>query len=164
MDAETLRTITIVCLLVLVSLWILSSFLIRVSGDWLRTDEPVDKERVTFTQFGPYVQGQAILDGGGKREYSGFLLGRTLRLSRRDYGVNALERQGFPREIAPLLEGKINAKIKFKVGASTLEGRFFPQKISYTLQPPRITGVSILPSKKRVYARQNPASRALPKA
>lgn len=141
-------------------LWLVVGFLVRVSGVWERVDlsgaERIS-ERIELVQLGPFVRGRRALKGGAQI-FNGWLFGRTLRLSRRDTGMVALERSGFPREIATKLDGDVLAKFTLKVRGEHLEGEFHPIKVSYTKQPMRITGKERMPSEVREYRRVAPTA------
>lgn len=163
MDAETLRWFLIWTVAGLLFLWGLSSVVFRVSGTWERVlseDEVrkgARKERVTFSQLGPFVSGRRDVPGG-HQEFSGLLVGRGFYLRRRDHGVASLSAQGFPPPIARLLDGQVMAKLELRLArkGTHLEGRFFPQKVEFTYQPPRIAGAHFLEPQPRVYRRVVP--------
>lgn len=163
MDAETLRWILIWAVVGFLLMWGLTALLFRVSGTWERvlTDEELERgarrERVTFGQMGPFVSGRRDVPGG-YQELSGVLFGRTLYLKRRDHGLPALLAQGFPEPIAKLLDGQVMAKLELKVtkGGTHLEGRFLPQKVEFTHQPPRVTKAYFLEPQPRTYRRVIP--------
>lgn len=163
MDAETLRWILITAVVGILSMWVLTSLLFRVSGTWERvlTDEEVEqggrRERVTFGQIGPFVSGRRDVTGG-YQELSGVLFGRTLYLKRRDHGVAALAAQGFPAPIAKLLDGQVMAKLELRLveGGTHLTGKFLPQKVEFTHQPPRVTSAYFLDPQPRTYRRVIP--------
>jgi hypothetical protein len=161
MDGESLRVAIVAATGSLFGLWLLSSFLFRVSGVWERVgdDEELERktERVALAQLGPFVRGKRQ-HPGGEQEFSGWLIGRTLRLNRRDHGVAALVHGGFPRPIAEKLDGEVMAKLTLKLSGDVLEGRFHPIKVSYTHQPPRITAMVAQPAVPRRYRRVAPTA------
>jgi len=167
----------------LVLFGIIVSFVFNVSGTWERIpidDEPVQSdadgydydyedddddddeyqyslalnERLVLGQFGPFVTGRRDLPGG-HQEFSGFMVGRTLRINRRDHGVRSLVRQGFPEVIAKLVDGDVTGKFKLTLVSAglLLDGSFSPQKIEFTHRPPRVTARNFLVPKPRRYRR-----------
>jgi hypothetical protein len=89
----------------------------------------------------------------------GLVVGRRVRLTRRDHGIKALLSQGFPENIAKQLDGEVMARmtLKLKDGGAFLDGAFEPQKIEFTHQPPRITSAHFLAPQPRTYRRVIPA-------
>ena len=157
-DAE-LRILLLVATGGLFGLWVLSSFITRVSGTWLRAvEDGAAPERLTLQSLGPFVGGE-FLDAqiertGGRREVSGFIVGRTLYLSRRDHGAAFLEAQGFPAEIAAQRDGKTNGKLRLTLKDGVeLDGTFTPLKVEFTHQPPRVTAEIQLAPTPRNYRR-----------
>ena len=92
---------------------------------------------------------------GGEQQFSGILFGRTIRLKRRDTGVQSLMGQGFPAKIAPLVEGQVTGYLKLTLtdGGELLSGAFEPVRIDFTHQPPRITDTSVEPAESVRYTR-----------
>lgn len=158
----------------LLLLGVIVSLVMNVSGTWERLPTPEEeraahelgralpRERIVFGQFGPFVTGRRELPGG-HQEFSGFMIGWTLRISRRDHGVHSLIKQGFPEKIAHAVDGDITAKLKLRLtnGGLTLEGSFTPHKIEFTHRPPKITGRHALPPVPRGYRRLTAAERAV---
>jgi hypothetical protein len=148
---------------VLILLWLGRGFTVRVSGTWDRVDEGLrsgDAERITLIQFGPFVRGRRLVDGGFQ-EFNGILNGRTMSLTRRDHGEELIVRQGFPKELADQIDGTVTARLRLTLSADGLAifGEFTPQKIEFTYRPPQITGRHYLdPS----YRRYRLATRELP--
>ncbi len=146
-------------ILVAAALWVAASFVFRVAGTWERTlsaserESGVRPERITLAQLGPLVTGRRDVVGG-YQELSGVLVGRRLRLTRRDHGVKALVGLGFPEPIAQRLDGEITARLELELrGGAVLQGTFTPQKFEFTHQPPRITRNYFLPAQTRTYRR-----------
>lgn len=170
MDAETLRIVLVTALAAAFALWVLAALVFRVSGTWERvlTDEEKERgarpERITFSQTGPFITGRRDVTGG-HQEFSGFLIGRTLKLKRRDHGVPALMAQGFPEPIAKLLDGEVMAKLDLRLteGGTHLVGSFTPQKVEFTHRPPRVTSAYFLKPQPRSYRRVIPIEVAEPK-
>lgn len=160
MDSETLRQILLAVVAVLSSLWVLSSLLFRVGGTWERVlsseerAQGVRPERIVLGQLGPFVTGRREINGG-HQEFSGLVVGRTVRLNRRDHGVPSLMAVGFPQPIAEKLDGEVMAKLVLRVRKSStqLDGVFIPQKVEFSRQPPRITERYFLDPQKRRYRR-----------
>jgi hypothetical protein len=139
--------------------WVASAFVFRVAGTWERTLSSSDREagvrpeQITLAQLGPLVTGRRDVPGG-HQELSGLLVGRTLRLTRRDHGVKALVGMGFPEAIAQRLDGEVTAKLELRLRDGVLlEGSFTPQKVEFTHQPPRITRSYFLAPQGRRYRR-----------
>ncbi|MDP2341773.1 MAG: hypothetical protein Q8O67_12515 [Deltaproteobacteria bacterium] len=142
------------------ALWLLTTFLFRVSGTWERELTPAEREsgmrpeRITLGQLGPLVTGRREVPGGWQ-ELSGLLVGRTLRLTRRDHGVKALVALGFPEPVAHKLDGEVTARLELGLKGGMmplfLEGSFIPQKVEFTHQPPRITRSYFLEAQPRRY-------------
>lgn len=160
MDDATLRIIAVAGTLGALGLWVLSTFIWRVTGTWERVltdDERADgakKEKITFGQLGPFVTGRREVKGG-YQEYSGLMIGRSVTLTRRDHGVKALASMGFPEGVAKKLDGEIMARLKLSLaeGGTFLVGTFEPQKVEFTHQPERVTGMYFLPGQRRRYRR-----------
>ncbi len=159
-DDATLRIIGVAGTLGALALWGLSTFIWRVTGTWermLSDDDRADgakKEKITFGQLGPFVTGRREVKGG-YQEYSGVMFGRSVTLARRDHGVKALAAMGFPEGVAQKLDGEVMARLKLSLieGGAFLVGTFEPQKVEFTHQPERVTGMYFLPGQKRRYRR-----------
>ncbi len=151
----------------LLLLGVLVTLIFNVSGTWERipTDTELAEiaanpyktppcERIVLGQFGPLVTGRRDVPGG-HQEFGGFMLFRTLLISRRDHGVQALVKQGFPDPIAKLLDGEIAGKLRLGLtgGGLLLEGKFTPQKVEFTHRPPKITAKFFLDPVPRRYRR-----------
>ena len=145
------------------ALWLLSTFVFRVGGTWERVlskaeiADGVRVERITLGQLGPFVTGRRDVVGG-HQEYSGIVVGRRVTLTRRDHGKKSLAAMGFPDAVAQKLDGEIMARLKLTLtdGGISLAGTFEPQKVEFTHQPPRVTGMYFLPGQKRRYRRVEP--------
>jgi hypothetical protein len=163
MDGELLRLVLLSTVGGIGSLWLFSTVVFRVSGTWERVpseegeEEGRRGERLTLAQLGPFVKGRRDVSGG-YQEFSGLVVGRRVRLTRRDHGVKALLSQGFPENIAKQLDGEVMARmtLKLKDGGAFLDGAFEPQKIEFTHQPPRITSAHFLAPQPRTYRRVIP--------
>lgn len=147
---------------------ILVSLLFNISGTWERmaSEEelaalhadpdapPPPRERVVLGQFGPFVTGRREVTGGWQ-EFKGFMVGPSLRLTRRDHGVPSLCNQGFPEAIAKLINGDITGRLRLGLTSAglILDGTFTPQKIEFTHRPPKITQRYFLQPKPRRYRR-----------
>jgi hypothetical protein len=103
---------------------------------------------------------------GGWQEYSGLMFGRTLKLVRRDFGLENLKRSNFPEPLARKLEGDVFAELKLSLvqNGTELTGSFTPQKIDFLLAPPRITGRRWMPPVARTYCRVVPVELPGPEA
>lgn len=169
MDVETLRIAAITAIGTAAGAWLLSTFIWRVTGTWERVvgaQERADgamKERITLGQLGPFVTGRRDV-AGGYQEYSGLMIGRSVTLSRRDHGVRALSAMGFPDAVAAKLDGCVMARLKLSLaeGGLFLEGTFEPQKVEFTHQPERLTGMFFLPGQRRRYRRVQAIGDRLP--
>ena len=169
MDVETLRIAAIAAIGTVAGAWLLSTFIWRVTGTWERVisederDGGAKKERITFGQLGPFVTGRRDVKGGFQ-EYSGLMMGRTVTLTRRDHGVQALASMGFPDGVAAKLNGEIMARLKLSLvdGGFYLDGTFEPQKVEFTHQPERVTGMYFLPGQRRRYRRVEAARDRVP--
>jgi hypothetical protein len=163
MSGELLRQVLLVSLAAGVSLWALSALLFRVGGTWERVLSDDEKavgthaERITLAQLGPLVKGRRDVVGG-YQEFSGFVFGRSVRLTRRDHGASALAAQGFPDAVAKQLDGEVMAKMNMRLteGGTHLAGEFLPQKVEFTHRPPRITDAYFLEAQTRRYRRVVP--------
>lgn len=163
MDGDTWRIAIVSGLAALGALWFLSTLIFRVAGTWERelSDDEIEEgkrpDRMTLGQLGPLVNGRRDV-AGGHQEFSGFMVGRTLRLSRRDHGVKALMAQGFPEAIARQLDGEVMARMTFRLtgGGTYLDGSFVPQKVEFTHRPPKITDAYFLAPQARTYRRVIP--------
>lgn len=163
MDGDTLRIAILSGAAALVALWFLSTLVFRVAGTWERVlddeerEEGKRPERLTLGQLGPLVNGRRDVPGG-YQAFSGYMVGRTLRLARRDYGVRALMAQGFPEPIAQKLDGEVMARMTMRLTGSGgfLEGEFVPQKVEFTHRPPKITDAYFLEPQARMYRRVIP--------
>jgi hypothetical protein len=139
--------------------WTLSSFLYRVAGTWERVLSAEDREAgvraetITLAQLGPLVTGRRDVPGG-HQELSGLLVGRRLRLTRRDHGTKSLVALGFPEPVAQRLDGDVMARLELELRDGVLlQGDFFPKKVEFTHQPPRITRSFFLAAQPRRYRR-----------
>lgn len=150
-------------------LWLLTALLFRVGGTWERDLDDEEgtadtrPERLILGQLGPFVNGRRDV-AGGHQEFSGILMGRTLRLQRRDFGVQALMAQGFPEPIARQLDGEVTARMTLRLvdGGTHLLGDFVPQKVEFTHRPPKITAAYYLAPQPRRYRRVVPVTDAEP--
>jgi hypothetical protein len=159
MDDALLKIAVPVVLAALAGLSLLGSLIFNVSGTWERvpeegTDPNARLERLTLGQLGPFVRGRRDI-AGGWQEYSGLMWGRRVKLTRRDFGVEALKRQNFPEVLAHKLDGDVFAELRLSLtdGGFTLTGTFTPQKIDFLLAPPRITQRYWMPAVTRSYRR-----------
>jgi len=159
MDGETVRLLVACVLGGGVCLWILSSLIFSVSGDWVRVldDETRARgarpEHLALGTFGPIVTGRSE-QPGGHHEYSGVSIGRTLYLTRRDHGEAMLHAQGYPSPIARLRDGQVAAKLVLRLDEGThLRGIFTGFRVEFTHQPPRVTAVLPAPPERRAYTR-----------
>ncbi len=169
MDGDTIRVVVVAALGGTAALWLLSTFLFRISGTWERVlsdDEIADGarvERITLGQLGPFITGRRDVTGG-YQEYSGIVVGRRVTLTRRDHGKKALAAMGFPEGVAQKLDGEVMARLKLTLvdGGTALVGTFEPQKVEFTHQPPRVTGMYFLPGQQRRYRRVEPVAERVP--
>ena len=114
-------------------------------------------ETIELKALGPFVSGKSDASGG-RQTYSGFIVGRTLHLKRRDYGQRYLQAQGYPPAIAEKREGEEAAQFKLKISGDELVGEFFASKVEYTHQPPRVTQVLRMRGTERRYTRRAAAT------
>ena len=164
MDPDVLRTVVLATFGAAAALWLVTAFAFRVAGTWERvlTDDEIAQgqrpERVELAQLGPVVTGRRDVPGG-HQEYSGYMLGRTARLVRRDHGVESLTALGFPEAIAKQLDGEITARLKLRLveGGLFMEGVFIPQKVEFTHRPAKVTKAYYLAPQRRRYRRVEPA-------
>ncbi len=159
MDVDILKVAVPLALAGLAGLSLLMSVIFNVTGTWERVPEDGQStggvpERLTLGQFGPFVRGRREVPGGWQ-EYGGLMWGRGLKLTRRDFGVEALKRQHFPDVLAQKLSGDVFAELRLNLtdGGLSLEGTFTPQKIDFLLAPPRITQRYWMPPVPRAYRR-----------
>ncbi len=159
MDVDILKIAVPLALAGLAGLSLLMSVIFNVTGTWERVPEDGQStggvpERLTLGQFGPFVRGRREVPGGWQ-EYGGLMWGRDLKLTRRDFGVDALKRQHFPDVLAQKLSGDVFAELRLNLtdGGLALEGTFTPQKIDFLLAPPRITQRYWMPPVPRAYRR-----------
>ncbi len=170
MDGDSLRMLIVAVVASVFSLWVMVSFFVRIGGVWIQ--EPPEGQRntrvddeVELAQLGPWVTGRRIV-AGGVQEFSGFLIGRTVRLKRRDRGVDFLMDSGFPEAIARQVDGDISAKLVLTLvdGGTRLSGTFVPNKVEFTHQPPRITSTYALAAVPRSFRRVEGAQVSEPDA
>ena len=134
MDGDTLRLLILGIVTSFASLWVLLSFLVRISGIWVQEDERGQGGRrgqdteLELAQLGPWVTGRREVPGG-IQEFSGFLIGKTVRLKRRDRGIDFLVHSGFPEPIARQVDGDVSAKLVLRLedGGTRLVGAFVPR-------------------------------------
>lgn len=124
-------------------IWVARGLLLKVSGTWERVDEGVDPnrmERISFVQFGPFIRGRRLVKGGFQ-EFTGYMRGRTMFLTRRDHGAELIVAQGFPKDLVNEIDGTVTAKLRLTLSADgqAIFGTFVPQKIEFTYRPPAIT-------------------------
>lgn len=168
-DDATLRLIAVAGTLGALGVWLLSTFIWRVTGTWERvlTDaeraDGAKKEKITLGQLGPFVTGRREVKGG-YQEFSGLMIGRAVTLTRRDHGVKALSAMGFPDGVAQKLDGEVMARLKLSLveEGTQLDGTFEPQKVEFTHQPERVTGMYFLPGQRRRYRRVETVSDRVP--
>lgn len=158
MTGETLRLALLIAVPAAGLVWALTSFLVPMSGTWQRELRPGPRgpgthvERIELHKLGPFVSGRAEVPGGWQ-EFSGYLVGRTLHLKRRDHGPEALTGQGYPEAIARLRDGKVAGRYRLVCRGDELVGMFFPLRIEFTHQPPRVTQEHMEPPEERRYRR-----------
>ncbi len=162
MAPDLLRNVVLATLGASAALWIVASFVTRIAGTWERvlTDDEIEEgqrpERMELAQLGPFVTGRRDVTGG-HQEFSGYLLGRSLRMVRRDHGVDSLTALGFPEGIAKQLDGEVTARLKLRIVEGVyLEGVFIPQKVEFTHRPPKVTKAYYLEPQPRRYRRVVP--------
>jgi hypothetical protein len=144
-------TVVVVCML---------SATYSLSGQWERipdgaaTDFGVPKERFTLTQIGPVVYGRGSIAGGEQR-FFGLTVATHVWLWRRDYGQGPFHKQGFPPELIPLLQGRCTAKLHLVLSADRffVSGHFFPKRIEFEVDPPRLLMESYTKPQVRQYRR-----------
>ena len=134
----TIAAIIIGAFLILLFLY---QFIFRVSGTWKNNGDASSKEIIELAQFGPFVSGESTAQYDGKHRYSGYIIGNTLVLHRKDYGLQYLSQQGFPTEVAKQVEGMVRAQLRLSVknNRTRLDGQFIPLKIEFMQNPARIT-------------------------
>ena len=140
---------------ILMLIWIVRGFMVRIQGTWTRVDEDAhagQPEVVFFAQLGPFVRGRRMLKGGFQ-EYTGIMRGRTMFMTRRDHGAAMIVGQGFPKEIVPEIDGTVTARLRLTLSADgrALFGTFTPQKIEFTRRPPAVTRRVYLDARFRRY-------------
>jgi hypothetical protein len=165
MDESTLQLAATILTGALGATWVINGFLLPISGKWKR--QQLDHEReenqvgaideFQLSHFGPWAYGEGQR-GASRYEYGGWILGRTIYLTRRDHGLEELVEQGFPRDIAEKRNGQIQAKLRLRlVSRYHLEGWFVPRKVEFTRNPPRVIAVIDLKPEERSYRRVEPA-------
>ncbi len=105
-------------------------------------------------QIGFIVFGSQTVHGG-KQRFFGFAFGRKVWLKRRDYGIPALEQQGFPKEVAKLVQGRVLLKLHLKLSPDKLflTGDALPYKIEFFEDGSGIKSVSEVSPTPRNYHR-----------
>ncbi|MBI2570086.1 MAG: hypothetical protein HYV63_24045 [Candidatus Schekmanbacteria bacterium] len=127
----------------------------HIAGTWLeQRDGDGPLERIRVTQIGPWVRARKELSGGW-HDYKGTFNGRRLRLKRRDFGVDLLTAQGFPLAIARMLNGSVMARLELQItpDGKRLEGVFYPHRVQFRKEPPKILSREYLPPKNRTWQR-----------
>lgn len=159
MDDQVLKIAVPLVLGLVAAVAVISSLIWNVSGTWERVpDETTPRgappELLALGQLGPFVRGRRNVPGGWQ-EYSGFMVGRSVKLTRRDFGPDALKRNQFPEALAKKLSGDVFAEISVTLveRGTQLVGTFKPQKIDFLLAPPRVTSRHWLPPVPRAYRR-----------
>jgi hypothetical protein len=133
--------------------WGIGSAVFRWNGAWIRFTDDGDEEHLTLEQLGPWVIGRREVPGG-HQSYAGLAFFSRLALTRREHGVDAIERMGFPTPIAQKLDGEVMAKLHMQLGVNDeAMAVFTPLKVEFTHQPPRITSMSFLGPQRRTYRR-----------
>ena len=126
---------------------LIGGLLTRVGGRWR------DGERlIHLRQFGPFVSGRAVREGGWER-YSGTAIWGRVRLRRSDGGLAHLETLGFASEVAPLVEDQVMATFDLRLKGASLDGSFQGRIIRSERRPPRIISVHSTPAKPRSWTR-----------
>lgn len=172
MDGDSLRVLIFSVVVTVFFLWVVFSFFVRIGGVWIQEFDDTKRRKrhddeVELAQLGPWVTGRREVDGG-VQEFSGFLIGRTVRLKRRDRGIDFLVQSGFPEAIARQVDGDVSARLVLTLvdGGTRLTGDFIPNKVEFTHQPPRITSIYALTPVSRSYRRVEgarvPEAEALP--
>ncbi len=135
----SLKFIILLVIVILAVVYLLRCVINNIDGTWVCDKEDGEQERITIWQFGPIVRGVCEMEDG-KQFYTGRFNGRRLTLKRMDYGLDYLEREGFPRPIAEQLEGTVMATMEFRLSADKkyLSGTFHPQAIEFVQNPPKI--------------------------
>jgi hypothetical protein len=154
-----IQTVVLIALVVVLLALVAISLLYSVSGTWERVGDvnaPGDlaRDRITLGQFGPIVVGRREVVGG-YQSFFGFAFARTLWLKRRDYGVVSLAKQGFPEDIAKLIEGQVMVRLKLTLSPDKLflNGQVKPYKVEFTRKPARVTAMLALEPTGRSYRR-----------
>lgn len=142
--------------IVLVSAFI-TGLLYSFSGVWERMDNSsklAARERIRLTQFGCFVMGRRVVVGG-VQHFTALALGPYLWMRRRDYGINYLTSEGFPREVARHVEGHVIARYRLKLSDDHhfLDGVFVPFRVEFSSEPPRVTAMHPQPPVRRKYRR-----------
>lgn len=136
--------------------WFVRALFLPLGGSWERVDDAGASEQIHLVQFGPFVRGRRVVSGGFQ-EFAGILRGRTVFLTRRDYGAAMITAQGFPPAIATKIDGTITARLRLTLSAEgdALFGTFSPQKIEFTHEPPAISARTYQAPTHRRYRRSN---------
>ena len=114
----------------------LLSVVFPVAGSWERMSAPNesiwDRERIVLRQFALMVSGERDLVGG-RQKFSGYALGPWVFLKRREYGKQILIQEGFPENVAPLIEGRVTLSLVLKLSTDKLflKGYVRPYRIEF---------------------------------
>lgn len=127
--------------------FLIGGFLTAVSGRWR------DGERlVELNQFGPWIRGRAERPGGYET-YAGIASFGTVWLSRRDFGLEHLEKIGFAPITAPVVDGTVTARLKFRAQPTQLAGEFVGLRFEFSESPVEIVSQARLPPTDRIWTR-----------
>lgn len=136
----------------------LLSLIFPIGGVWERlstgNQSIWDRERIVLKQFGPLLIGQQNIHGG-KQSFLGFAIASSIWLRRRDYGIQALIQQGFPEDIAKLVQGRVLLRLHLKLSPDHLflKGEATPYKVEFYEDGSGIKSIQAVEPTLRSYRR-----------
>lgn len=144
---EWLRNIFFFGVLIGFTVYFVGGWISDVAGIWQD-----GQRQLKLSQFGPWIWGRAVCEGGYQRFWGRVWFGR-LRLYRYDYGRKHVESLGFAPEHAEAVEGQCTGCFVFRLWAhpTRLSGSFIGRK--FTLKNQRMLPIANIEPAPREWTR-----------
>ena len=150
---------------ILLLFWFAWPYFYAISGTWehVETSDFDSKEsdfwreHMRLAHFGPIVMGGASV-AGGKQNFLGLAFGRTIFLSRRDFGTDYFTRKGFPEGLSSELSGRVMARLRLKLSHDSMsfQGTFTPFRVEFDRKSLKLNRVIPVKKERRLYRRMGP--------